>query len=234
MKVCSKCKNELDNSCFSKSNKEKSGLRNRCIKCEKEDYRLRHPFKDNSFENLPNEEWRDVVGYEEYYQISNLGRMCSKSRIKIVNSSKRANFTQFIPAKLRKITISKHPKHMYYQGLVSVNNVVISVKIHRLIAEAFIPNPDNKPHINHIDGNKLNNAISNLEWCTHKENMQHAWNTGLSKPLRGEFGSGAKLTASQVLEIRELSKTIRATKIAPMYGVHHATIRSIILRKTWK
>ena len=54
--------------------------------------------------------------------------------------------------------------------------------LHRLIAEAFTPNPDNKPELNHIDGNKHNNDISNLEWCTHHENMSHAWNTGLIKP----------------------------------------------------
>ncbi len=54
-----------------------------------------------------------------------------------------------------------------------------SFQVHRLIALAFIPNPDNLPEINHIDGNPLNNSLENLEWCTHQYNMQHAWDTGL-------------------------------------------------------
>lgn len=59
------------------------------------------------------------------------------------------------------------------------------VHLHRLVAAAYIPNPNNKPCINHIDGNPNNNHISNLEWCTHAENMQHAYNTGLNIPRSG-------------------------------------------------
>lgn len=59
------------------------------------------------------------------------------------------------------------------------------VLVHVLVANAFIPNPDNKPHINHINGNKLDNRVDNLEWVTHAENIQHAVRLGLKKPLRG-------------------------------------------------
>lgn len=67
----------------------------------------------------------------------------------------------------------------YYHIKVINNGVRKNVKLHRLVALAFIPNPCKKPHVNHIDGNKLNNHISNLEWCTHAENLKHAGNIGL-------------------------------------------------------
>lgn len=69
----------------------------------------------------------------------------------------------------------------YFNIKVIFNGIRKNVKLHRLVAEAFIPNPENKPEVNHIDGNKLNNQIHNLEWCTHKENMTHAGIVGLIK-----------------------------------------------------
>ena len=67
----------------------------------------------------------------------------------------------------------------YYHIKMFVSGKRKNLKLHRLVAKAFIPNPENKPCINHIDGNKLNNCVNNLEWCTHAENMTHASNTNL-------------------------------------------------------
>lgn len=70
----------------------------------------------------------------------------------------------------------------YHQVSLYNNGVRSTKRVHRLVAEAYIPNPENKPDINHKDGNKLNNDVSNLEWCTKSENMRHAYDTGLAKP----------------------------------------------------
>lgn len=72
----------------------------------------------------------------------------------------------------------------YYAVMLWLGNKSKCAKVHRLVAEAFIPNPDNLPCINHKDGDKLNNQVTNLEWCTYQENMQHAVRTGLTHPHR--------------------------------------------------
>ena len=113
--------------------------------------------------------WKDIRGYEGLYQISNLGRIKSLPKWRVKYGYGEIILKQSIGKKGYKvISLNKNKKRKQY-------------KVHRLIAEAFIPNPENKPQINHIDGNKLNNDINNLEWCTQNENIQHAYNTGLYK-----------------------------------------------------
>ena len=82
-------------------------------------------------------------------------------------------------------------------------------RVHRLVAEAFVPNPDNKPEVNHIDGNRYNNNASNLEWVTHKENVHHAWDNGLARPSYGMLGknnpnSGRKGKPIRIVETGEV------------------------------
>lgn len=130
-------------------------------------------------------------------------------------------------------------------GLI-INGKLVTRKVHRLVAIAFIPNPDNKPFVNHKDGNKSNNRVDNLEWSTAKENTRHAIDNGWfsfqdsekSKnvnPKKGELNGQSKLTEKQVLEIRAKFKPRIYTReiLALEYGVKASTIKDIVMRKSW-
>lgn len=121
--------------------------------------------------------WKDVVGYEGYYQISSFGKVKRVSRIGCFGN-----------------LIKEHPIAVY-EGerymLVTLNKLGKKRPnlLHRVIAQAFIPNPDNLPEVNHKDGNRLNNSIENLEWCTSSENQLHAYKIGLQiNPWIGKKG----------------------------------------------
>jgi hypothetical protein len=104
--------------------------------------------------------------------------------------------------------------------------------IHRLVAEKYIPNPEDKPQVNHIDGNKKNNDVSNLEWVTGSENIQHAFDTGLKVPSKGEANGSSKLLDHQVLEIYNSTGNQRIT--GEEYGVSATIVSNIRLGKSWK
>lgn len=110
--------------------------------------------------------------------------------------------------------------------------------IHRLVAEYYVPNPDNKPQVNHKDGNKHNNHPSNLEWVSNYENRQHAISCGLHRPPRGVNTSSNKLSESDVRQIRNTyvkgSRTHGSTQLAKQFGVSKQTILEIIRGEKWK
>ena len=116
---------------------------------------------------IMNEEWRDIEGYEGIYQISSYGRARS--------------------FKFNKIKILKPIKNNqgYLSYILSINGNRKQYRAHRLVAKAFIPNTENKEEVNHIDGDKQNNNVLNLEWVTRSENQQHAWDNDLKPRLTG-------------------------------------------------
>lgn len=116
------------------------------------------------------------------------------------------------------------------------NGKCLTRKIHRLVAIAFIPNPDELPTVNHIDGNKLNNRVTNLEWLSVAENHRHAFATGLHTIGENrKSGRPVKLTEKDVLEIRELIKQgFGNTEIGKEFGVSCGCIYSIRMNKSWQ
>ena len=116
---------------------------------------------------MEQEQWKPIQEFNGEYEVSNLGRVRSMKRY------------YGVVGRIMPQTIQRKG---YYAVTFWMNNKAYCRKVHRLVIEAFTPNPDNLPCINHIDGNKLNNHVSNLEWCTYQANMQHAVRTGLTHP----------------------------------------------------
>lgn len=110
------------------------------------------------------EEWRDIPGYEGWYQVSNLGRVRSMRRIS--------------PS-----IMSPSTYNGYHRVNLSNGGKYTTIHIHRLVAMVFLPNPYNYPQVNHLDGNRQNNNINNLEWCSRSQNQIHAYRVlGRARP----------------------------------------------------
>jgi hypothetical protein len=166
--------------------------------------------------------WKNVIGFEGSYQVSNLGRV--KSLARVDRSGHK------LQERILKNTIDSYG---YLVVGLFKNSVNHTHKVHRIVATIFIPNPENKPQVNHINGNKLNNIVDNLEWATHQENKTHSCITGLA--ARGSRVHLAKLTESDIPEIRTrlLAGELNGD-IAKDYGVTWSTIDCIKKRVTWK
>ena len=168
--------------------------------------------------------WKDIKGFDGKYQINEYGHIKSLSRY-IQNHSKK----QLIPEKILKTCkVGKG----YLTVCLRDGKTTYRKYIHQLVAEYFIPNPNGLQILNHKDGNKENNYYENLEWTTYSGNNQHAYDTNLKD--RGEEFYNAILTENDVKEILNNGKYTTYQNIADKYGVTKATIRDVLIRKTWK
>lgn len=181
---------------------------------------------------LENEEWRDIDDIAPGYMVSNLGRLCH-----LKDHDGRIEY-KIIAGHIWDNKVCKG-KTKYLADKITVNGECLNRKRHRLVAHAFIPNPDNLPEINHIDGNGLNNNVNNLEWVTSHENALHARRVlkkGLNIGNTGEICSSSKLTWNIVNSIREEYKQnpdLYYTDLAEKYNVQASCIGSIIRNKNW-
>lgn len=177
--------------------------------------------------------WQDVTGYEGLYQVSNLGRVYSLERKKTRQRGSIVEVMTFKPFMKKQQT--KTDGYLT-TGLTDQTGKKKTVSVHRLVALMFIENPENKPEVNHKNGNKTDNKVNNLEWNTPTENSQHAYDTGLKKGAKGETNNKSVLTETDVLEIRKLYKLGGETQLTlcNKFKVSKSTIKHILKRRTWK
>ena len=174
--------------------------------------------------------WKDIKNYEGIYQVSNLGRI--KTLDKYVNCL----YEQKRLIKSREIKTFKNNSGYYIVSLYQ-NNKSKKFLVHRLVAEAFIPNLNNKKEVNHIDGNKENNCVENLEWVTAKGNILHATKNKL-RIIDGCNNWQAKMTPDNILFIRNnykpRDKNFGRKALAKRFGCNVSIISNIVARKTYK
>ena len=174
------------------------------------------------------EVWKDIKGYEGHYQISNIGRVKSLARMRFGKGGCLS------PLKER-ILKQKTSKSGYKSVHLRCMDYQSHPTIHRIVAEAFIDNPDNKPTVNHIDANKENNHVDNLEWITQSQNTRYAFLKG-NKSQKGEKNNMAKLTMEKVKEIRKFKEEndhLSQQQIADHFNLKRENVKDIINYKTW-
>lgn len=172
--------------------------------------------------------WKPVKNYESYYEVSNLGRVRGLCR-DITN-----NFGTF----KSKDTFLKGYKSVngYTKYTLSINGKQKTLLGHRMVAEAFLENYDNKPIVNHKNGIKSDNRLDNLEWATGSENMKHAIDTGLIPIRKGEDIYFAKITNYQASLIKGMyhHDNLSVTEISKCTGINRRSIADLIAERTWK
>ena len=176
--------------------------------------------------------WKPVPNYEGFYEASNLGRIRSITRVKPF----KCRYGKIVPreykGKILKPTFDG--RHMYLQVTLSKDGIQKRELIHRIIAKTFINNPYNLPEVNHKDEDKMNNSVSNLEWCDHKYNNNYG--TKLNR-TRGINNPGHKITPEIVNSIRKeyvpLSHEYGLAGLGKKYGISETHVCAILKGRRW-
>lgn len=155
--------------------------------------------------------WKDIIGYEDTYRISDTGEVWSKDRV-CVDSRGRKRFRKGI-----KLNPDIAPNG-YYRITLAKNGKRKQKYLHRLLAEYFIPNPLNLPQVNHKDGNKLNCSLDNLEWTTIRDNIIHAYKHGLIHHVKGKDHPNYGKYGSESKKAMKVKATNVVTKETKIYG----------------
>ena len=164
--------------------------------------------------NEVKEIWKSIdqfrgVDYKGCYEISNMGNVRSLDRDVDVKGKIHNGFVKHLKGKTLPVYIDGNG----YKSIALISRYKSTpAQLHRLLAFAFIPNPDNKPILNHIDGNKLNNSLNNIEWCTYSENLTHAIHTGLHK-CEKPINQLCPITNSIIETFRSIKEAARETNI---------------------
>lgn len=160
------------------------------------------------------EELKDIRGFEGLYKISSLGYVLSLRSGRPLKPSIDG--------------------WKYRQVYLCNQGTSVRFSLHRLVAKYFIDNPNNKPNVNHIDGDKGNNAVSNLEWVTQSENVLHDFRTG-RRSHAGDMANNRKISGKDVLKIRSmLFEGLHPLDIAKQYNISDASVYDIRAGRTWK
>jgi len=172
--------------------------------------------------------WKDILGYEGIYQVSNHGR------VKALEKPRYSRFKTHghtIPEKI--LSLMELPNGYLKLTLVR-DKIRKNQSVHRLVAEAFIPNPENKPCVNHIDCIKSNNNVENLEWCTPQENVNHTAKLNRFNPKRGSQHPCSVVTEEMVREIRSLNFSPKdSDMIFNRFGIKYHSAWKIKTRRCW-
>lgn len=172
--------------------------------------------------------WKDVVGFEGLYRVSNLGNVIGMKKSWVCGMYGNIRTR---PESLSKQSIDTSG---YSQVWLCKNGKSKNYLVHRIIAKAFLPNPENKKDVNHKNGCKSDNNLSNLEWCTRSENVIHAFKNNLKKPSKGSKHGMSKLKEEDVLKIREMHPKFSKLEIAEIFNVTRRSVNNIVNRKSWR
>ena len=170
--------------------------------------------------------WKDIEGYEGLYQVSDKGMVKSLGRL--VKTSRGNRMTQ------EKIIGFGFESNGYKISRLYKNGVQKAIKTHRLVAIAFIQNPDNKPEVNHKDGVKTNNFKGNLEWMTSSENTRHAVKMGLHTGKIGQKHHSSKISEKDAIFIKYESNGFTSDELVEKYNITRVQVNAIRSGRAWK